>query len=51
MSGVRSVQKLAADADVEDQTTKDGSGTQAAAKTSAAAKKSTATAKSKAAKR
>ncbi|HSH60991.1 MAG TPA: DUF1508 domain-containing protein [Acidimicrobiales bacterium] len=51
MGGVRSVQKLAADADVEDQTTKDGSGTQAAGKTSAAAKKSTATAKSKAAKR
>ncbi len=47
MGGVRSVKKIAADADVEDQTTKDGSGTGVAQKAAAAAKKSAGTAKSK----
>ena len=51
MGGVRSVKKIAADADVEDQTTKDGSGTGVARKAAAAAKKSAGTAKSKVAKR
>jgi uncharacterized protein YegP (UPF0339 family) len=47
MNGVRSVQKLAADADVEDQTTKEWSAGEIARKTAAAAKKRAATAKSK----
>ncbi len=50
MNGVRSVQKLAADADVEDQTTKEWSAGELARKPAAAAKKRAATAKSKATK-
>lgn len=48
MAGVRSVQKLAADAGVEDQTTKEWAAGDAARKAVTAAKKKAATAKAKA---
>lgn len=48
MAGVRSVQKLAADAGVEDQTTKEWSAGDAARKAATTAKKKAATAKAKA---
>lgn len=48
MAGVRSVQKLAADAAVEDQTTKEWAAGDAARKAATAAKKKAATAKAKA---
>ncbi len=49
MNGVRSVKKLAADADVEDQTTKEWAAGEADRKAAAAAKKSKAAGKKKAA--
>lgn len=48
MAGVRSVQKLAADAGVEDQTTKEWAAGDAARKAATAAKKKAATVKAKA---
>lgn len=51
MGGVRSVQKLAADASIEDQTTKEWSAAEAARKATASAKKLAAAAKPKAAKK
>ena len=51
MGGVRSGQKLAADATIEDQTTKEWSAAEAARKATASAKKLAAAAKPKAAKR
>lgn len=51
MGGIRSVQKVAAEASIEDQTTKEWSAGEAARKAAASAKKVSAAAKSKAAKR
>ena len=51
MGGIRSVQSLASDAAIEDQTTKEWSAAEAARKAAASAKKLTAPVKAKAAKR
>ena len=51
MGGIRSVQKLAGEATVEDQTTKQWSADEAARKAAAAAKKAAAAARAKATKR
>lgn len=48
MSGIRSVQKLAAEASVEDQTTKEWTASEAARKAATKAKKGAATARGKA---
>ncbi len=48
MGGIRSVQKLAAEASIEDQTTKEWAAGEAARKTAAAAKKAAAKARAKA---
>lgn len=51
MGGIRSVQKLATDASVEDQTTKQWAADEAARKTAAAAKKAAAVTRTKATKK
>ena len=51
MAGIRSVQRLAGDAGIEDQTTKEWSAAEAARKAAASAKKLTAPVKAKAARR
>ncbi len=51
MGGIRSIQKLAAEASVEDQTTKEWAAGEAARKAGTSAKKAAATAKAKAAKK
>ncbi len=51
MGGVRSVKKIAADAEVEDQTTKEWTASEAARKAAAATKKAASSAKKRVAKR